>query len=162
MNRHYQRIDMRYDPCEDRLEIDLVCPEDCQNFSMTARLTRALVATLTRTLSIDDWSGDMYSDFTQMMVDPKTSSSNLGIREGVQTRILLEKIQVKKRQEHLGLNFSSAPEISCYIELNKRGQLRFMKALFIKFLEAEWNTDCWPQFLINSSYDRCATDTPVH
>jgi len=155
-----QRIDIRYDAREDRLCLDLASGPTMHRYFVTARLTKALVTTLLNDTNLshsEGWVKEL------LQLTKKTERINTGeIRqeESVE-RLLLEQVNIRRNNFGLALTLLSGTEQKSEVVMTQANEFLFLRGIFLKFLEADWDLSCWPNIL-TSHFDNLGASESIH
>lgn len=154
------QIDVRYDSREDRLLFDLVGDFGTFRYSVTARLARSLVRELAKDVKYDDWRARRreFSTPSPRPINDYTKNTD----QTTNTRVLLERIDIQRAGSCLILVISSGVDDSHQLKLSRPNEILLLEALFLTFVQAGWELNCWPNFLAEYAGDSGGRNKPVH
>lgn len=154
------QIDVRYDSREDRLLFDLVGDFGTFRYSVTARLARSLVRELAKDVKYDDWRARRREFSTP---SPRQKSDHTKNADQIaNTRTLLERIKIQRAGSCLFLVFSAGVDDSHQLKLSRANEILLLEALFLMFVQAAWELNYWPNFLVEYCNNRSDCNDVVH
>lgn len=141
-----QRIDICYDAREDRLCLDLAAGPTMHRYFVTARLTKALVTTLLNDTSLahsEEWVSELLHHTKKT---ERTNAREIRQEELV-PRLLLEQVNIRRKNSGVLLTLLSGNEQKSEVMMSKADEFSFLRGIFLKFVEADWDLNCWPSAL---------------
>lgn len=141
-----RKIDLRYLAKSDRMEFDLQCNQDVFYYEATRKLLRSLVTSLV------DLSKDFVgqNDWNEIHLENQHSGEasdaiTLGVEASYvcRDRSLLTRIDLKLTGMVIEIIFVLDETSRQHLVLPKEQLIRFLKALLLKFSDADWGIDCW-------------------
>lgn len=159
-----ERIDIRYNPVTDRLDLDLFVQDGLKRFEVTARIVNTLVAKLfclsgALSISESEWAiASKSKDINRQGTIPTVNHT--AIQEI--SRKLVTRLQIQTADAIATIYFQEDSESRVILSLRKHQLIAFLRALFVKCLEADWNLEVWPEFIVSNYQKGSDHSHPVH